>query len=82
MARPSTIKTDIDAMIENVTFSAIPLARRNEIQHEVQQEYVARLNVVKAQVETLTTQQRAQFHQTLATLLAETSFTRSTDERK
>ncbi|MFO3903077.1 hypothetical protein AAHD62_00880 [Enterobacter hormaechei] len=82
MARPTKIEFDVDDFLAKDKFSAIPLERRKEIEHEIQQEYVARLNAVKTQVEKLTPQQREQFHQTLATLLAQTTFTRGIDERK
>lgn len=82
MVRPSKIEFDVDDFLTKETFSVIPLARRKEIEHEVQQAYVARLNAVKAQIEKLTPQQREQFHQTLATLLAQTTFTRGNNERK
>lgn len=82
MVRRSRIGFDVDAFIKNDTFSAIPLVRRTEIEREVQQAYLARLNAVKARVDTLTPHQREQFHETLATLMAQTTFTRNTDERK
>lgn len=82
MARRSTIGSVSIDFIENDKFSTIPLARRKAIQGEVQKGYIERLNAIKAQVDTLTPQQREQFHQTLAKLLAETSFKRMDDERK
>ncbi|NIY46153.1 hypothetical protein [Cedecea colo] len=82
MTRRATVGIVSPDFVENDNFSTIPLARRKAIQDEVQQEYFARLNTIKAQIDTLTTQQREQFHQTLTKLLAETSFKRMTDERK
>ncbi|WP_333850991.1 hypothetical protein [Leclercia sp.] len=82
MVRPSKIGFDVDDFVEKDKFSIIPLARRKAIEHDVQQAYMARVNAVKARVDTLTPHQREQFHQTLATLLAQTAFTRSSDERK
>lgn len=82
MARRSTIGSVSPDFIENDKFSVIPLARRKEIQNEVQQNYLEKLNAIKAQIDTLTPAQREQFHQKLATLLAETSFKRASDERK
>ncbi|ATM87634.1 MULTISPECIES: hypothetical protein [Yersinia] len=82
MARRSTIGSTSASFFENDKFSTIPLARRKEIQDEVQHGYVEQLNTIKARVDKLTSEQREQFHQTLARLLAETSFKRVPDERK
>ncbi|POU73702.1 hypothetical protein C3387_04970 [Leclercia sp. LSNIH6] len=82
MVRPSKVEFDVEDILNKDKFSAIPLARRKEIEQEVQQEYVARLNAVKAQVEILMPQQREEFHHMLTNLLAQISFTRNINERK
>ena len=58
-------------------FAAIPLQRRKDIKDEVHKKYIAQLNNIKIQVDCLTMEQREQFHQMLAKLLAEATFKRS-----
>lgn len=80
MARRSAAGSVPRYFIVDQKFSEIPTARRDEIINEVQQNYVARLNSVKAQVDNLTLEQRREFNQTLATMLEQISFSRNKNE--
>lgn len=77
MVRRSNIGHKTREVMAEMKFSAIPLARRNEIIEEVQQKYLARLNEVKSQVNNLPPAQREEFHQTLATMLTQVTFKRN-----